>query len=106
MAQQRQMPAWATQTVEAWDDMSEAPGERNCGEALRELYTYLDGELTTDRRAHIESHLNGCNPCLEAYDFQAELRMVIAQRCRDEVPPALLEKIADLISGPPSSADA
>lgn len=73
------------------------PGNGDCNDALRELYTYLDGELTVERRAHIESHLDGCNPCLEAFDFQAELRMVIAQKCQDEVPPSLLAKIGRVI---------
>lgn len=80
--------------------MTEPTGEGKCSEALNELYAYLDGEVTADRRSHIEAHLNGCNPCLEAFDFQAELRLVIAQKCRDEVPPSLLEKIINLIDEP------
>ncbi|MEJ7584720.1 MAG: mycothiol system anti-sigma-R factor [Acidimicrobiales bacterium] len=69
----------------------------NCNEALTELYGYLDGELTSDRRQHIEQHLNDCSPCLEAFDFNAEIRMVIAQKCRDHVPEALRQKIAEAI---------
>ncbi|HEX4081568.1 MAG TPA: hypothetical protein VHX40_01280, partial [Acidimicrobiales bacterium] len=30
-------------------------------------------------------------------DFEAELRLVIASRCRDRVPDALLQRIADAI---------
>ena len=69
----------------------------DCNDALQELYEFLDGELTEDRRAHIHQHLTDCSPCLEAFDFQAELRLVIAHRCRDEVPPALKERIASAI---------
>ena len=80
--------------------MTHSADDRECNDALRELYTFLDGVLTAERRSHIESHLDGCNPCLEAFDFQAELRMVIAQKCRDEVPPSLLERIGRLVDEP------
>jgi len=70
----------------------------DCNEALTELYGYLDGELTVDRRRHIEQHLSDCSPCLEAFDFNAEIRIVIAQKCRDQVPEALRQKIADAIA--------
>ena len=39
-----------------------------------------------DRRAHIQQHLDDCGPCLEAFDFEAELRLIIARKCRDQVP--------------------
>ena len=69
----------------------------DCAESLRELYAFLDGELTADRRQHIESHLQGCLPCYEAFDFEAELRIVISTRCRDEVPEALRHRVADAL---------
>lgn len=66
----------------------------DCQATLREIYGYLDGELTVERRAHIAQHLGDCNPCLAAFDFEAEVRMVVAHRCRDEVPEALRQRIA------------
>lgn len=65
-----------------------------CEETLAELYTYLDGELTDERRGRIQTHLDDCSPCLEAFDFEAELRIVVRHRCHDEVPRSLKEKIA------------
>lgn len=70
----------------------------NCEEALHDLYTYLDGELTEDRRMLISGHLDDCNPCFEAFDFEAELRIVISHRCRDEVPESLRQRIADQLA--------
>ena len=35
----------------------------NCEEAVHELYTYLDGELTEVRREEIRIHLDYCGPC-------------------------------------------
>jgi mycothiol system anti-sigma-R factor len=65
----------------------------DCKETLHRLYIYLDGELTDDRRAEIKRHLDECPPCYEAFDFEADLRMVIAQRCKDRVPDNLRERV-------------
>lgn len=64
-----------------------------CKDALAELYLYLDGELTPDRLTSLRSHLEDCSPCFEAFDFEAELRMVVASRCREAVPDALRQRI-------------
>ena len=66
----------------------------DCNETLREVYLSLDGELPEDDRRHIQEHLDDCSPCLAAFDFEAELRAVVAQRCRDEVPESLRARIA------------
>ena len=66
----------------------------DCNETLQELYLYLDGHLTESDRVHIQQHLDDCSPCLEAYDFEAELRMVVRSRCVDQVPEALRARIA------------
>lgn len=65
-----------------------------CEEALTELYTFLDGELTVEKREHIRVHLDDCNPCLEQYDFEAELRTVISMKCKESVPQTLKDQIA------------
>jgi mycothiol system anti-sigma-R factor len=70
----------------------------DCDEALRTLYSFLDGELTAERRAAIQHHLDECSPCLEAFDFEAELKMVVARCCRDQVPDHLRQRIADALT--------
>lgn len=69
----------------------------DCNETLRELYEYLDGELTEADRTHIQHHLDDCSPCLAAYDFEAELRLVVRNRCTDQVPDSLRDRIAQAI---------
>jgi len=72
----------------------------NCDNALAELYIYLDGQMDAEARERVEAHLKECSPCLEAFDFEAELRRVIADRCRDRVPDGLRQRIlAALESG-------
>jgi mycothiol system anti-sigma-R factor len=70
-----------------------------CAEALKELYVFLDGELTTERRTMIRSHLDHCTHCLEAFDFEAELRAVISTRCSgDVVPDRLRAAVAEVLA--------
>ncbi len=69
-----------------------------CLEALRELYSFLDGELTEERRGAIRGHLDECGGCVEAFDFEVELRQVVSRCCREtEVPQDLRLRIAEAI---------
>ena len=71
----------------------------DCEQALAEIYTYLDGELTDEKRSLIAGHLEGCNPCIEVYDFEAELRVVISTRARNEtVPESLRLRISEKLT--------
>ena len=65
-----------------------------CDETIERLYTYLDGELTEQRRIEITRHLDLCGPCVGAYGFESELRKVIASRCKDHVPEDLINRVA------------
>lgn len=69
----------------------------DCNETLRELYQYLDGQLSEADRDHIQQHLDDCSPCLAAFDFEAELRMVVRHRCVEQVPEDLRQRIARAI---------
>ena len=76
--------------------MDDSPNT-DCAESLKELYTFLDGELTVERRLHIRQHLESCQNCYEAFDFEAELRIVVSTRCREEVPDHLRNRVADAL---------
>ncbi len=66
----------------------------DCDETIERLYYYLDGELTEQRRIEISRHLDLCGPCVRAYGFEAELRKVVASRCKDRVPDSLVSRVA------------
>lgn len=70
----------------------------DCQEAVHTLYHFLDGELTDDRRAHIQRHLESCSPCLDAFDFEAELKAIVGRKCRDQVPEELRLRIAAVLA--------
>ncbi|HTX00395.1 MAG TPA: mycothiol system anti-sigma-R factor [Acidimicrobiales bacterium] len=74
-----------------------APSEADCEETIERLYWFLDGELTEERRHAIRAHLDDCGPCLKILGFEADLRKLLADRCRDHVPDGLRERIAATI---------
>ncbi len=72
--------------------------DERCLEALRELYTFVDGELTEERRIEVRGHLDECGGCVGAFDFEVELRQVVSRCCREtEVPDDLRRRIAAAI---------
>jgi len=70
---------------------------RDCSEAAQLLYHYMDGELTAERRVLISHHLDDCPPCLDAFGFEVELRLVVSMRCRERVPEHLVKRVAEAI---------
>lgn len=74
--------------------------EVDCRSVIEELFTFLDGELTSARRAQISTHMNGCVDCHEVVEFHAELKMTIAARCREDVPEGLRLRISSVLGLP------
>lgn len=75
-----------------------APGTvADCRDAVHELYQFLDGVLTEENRQRIARHLDRCGHCGGAAAFEAELRTLIANRCRDRVPEGLRARVASAI---------
>lgn len=73
--------------------------EPDCAATLRELEVFLDDEMPADARRTITHHLDDCPDCLRAFDFHAELKIVIAKKCHnDEMPADLLARIEQCFS--------
>jgi mycothiol system anti-sigma-R factor len=78
----------------------------DCTETMRELELFLDGELSPEECAHVASHLEECLECFHAFDFQAELKAVIAAKgCNDAMPPGLLDRIRQCLDDPAEPSD-
>jgi mycothiol system anti-sigma-R factor len=80
------------------DDVEGSQMDDPCREALHRIYHFLDGELTPDVRQQIQVHLDDCPPCIGAFEFEAELRRVVARGCQEAVPEELRVRIALLIA--------
>ncbi len=94
MGEQRSEDAKGVGANPAMPGGAHIAGFVNCEETVERLYFYLDGELTEERRVEITRHLDLCGPCVDAFGFEAELRKVIANRCKDHVPESLLDRVA------------
>lgn len=73
-------------------------GGPDCEAALAEVYSYLDHELTDVEHERVLAHLETCSPCFEAFDFEAEFRMVVASKAlSDDFPEGLRMRIMERI---------
>ncbi len=78
----------------------------DCNETLRELDAFLDRELSTETHVAIRAHLEGCPDCFQAFDFHAELKLVVSQKCKnDEMPAGLLARLEQCFGEADTEAD-
>ena len=76
------------------------PSKSECAEALTDLQRFLDGEMDDAERSSVLEHLDACIECFHAYDFQAELKQIVAIKCgNDPVPAALLARLERVCNG-------
>ncbi len=74
-----------------------------CQETLREIESFLDGELDVSVQQRIEMHLSDCNPCMQRAEFRRHVKVMVRSKCGgDSVPPALLDRVRALIDESPS----
>ena len=64
-----------------------------CDDLLHQLDHLLHGELPEPQARSLKQHLEGCPPCFESADFQAQLKALIAKRCCEDVPDGLRTRI-------------
>lgn len=81
------------------------PDKHECDDLLEELADFLHGEVTPEKHAALQAHLEDCPPCFETADFQAQLRQLVAKRCCEEVPHALKEKVVAMLRVQVDAAD-
>lgn len=74
-------------------DITKGCDDPDCEDAVKAMYTYLDKETSDEDRSKIESHLGDCVSCFESFEFEAELKRVIATKCREEVPDHLYDRV-------------
>ena len=66
----------------------------DCHAAMRQLWDYLDGELSPERMEAVRAHLAVCARCYPHYDFERTfLEAVAATRNGRAAPGALRERV-------------
>jgi mycothiol system anti-sigma-R factor len=76
----------------------------DCQQVLKEIELYLDGELEGPEHVEIHRHLEMCGPCMDHSEFKRHVKELLKASCGcDEVPPALLARIAEILGEPSGS---
>ncbi len=62
--------------------MSEPEVNREvCNHILDRVYQFHDHELTDEEAAEIRRHLMACEPCLDEFDVEQAMRLLIRRGC-------------------------
>lgn len=65
----------------------------DCEELFGKLDLLLDRELSQAELDRLETHLAACLPCAGRRDFETQLRAVVRDRCADQAPDELVDRI-------------
>jgi mycothiol system anti-sigma-R factor len=66
---------------------------KDCDEALENLYLYLDSELDAVSSEKIRAHLEQCKGCGPAFDFEGRLKSVVRERLDEDVPDSVVDRV-------------
>jgi mycothiol system anti-sigma-R factor len=64
-----------------------------CTEAVRQLWAYLDGNVSARDRLALERHLDLCRRCCGELEFAKELRGFLARAGEEEVPGDVMARL-------------
>jgi predicted anti-sigma-YlaC factor YlaD len=67
-----------------------------CDHCEQLLQPYLDRVLSEEERVVAELHLAECSWCAKRYRFEADLRQIVKTSFAYEMPPELVQKLAQL----------
>lgn len=56
----------------------------DCSDVLRNLYTFHDQELSPAEADEIREHLLACEPCLDQFQVEQAMRILIRRCCSAE----------------------
>ena len=66
------------------------PGSDECSRMVDRLYEFHDHALSAEEADEIRAHLLACEPCLDRYQAEDVMRMVIRRCCTGERAPDAL----------------
>lgn len=75
-------------------------GITTCKELVGQLLEFLDGDLSTEQRARIETHLCGCQPCA-AYVESYRLVIEVGRRLKSapaDLPPHVAVRMRTVLA--------
>ena len=69
-----------------------------CSQAVRQLWSYLEHEVSAADAARIEEHLNVCRRCCGELEFGQELRAFLADNARPDLPGDVQERLKGFLA--------
>ena len=72
----------------------------DCREVLDRLQTFLDGECPQQLEEVIHAHIGDCPPCLDRAEFERELRVIVARKCKEAAPEGLVDRVISALQQP------
>lgn len=59
----------------------------DCNEVLRNVYAFHDQELSADEADDIRAHLMACEPCLDSFQVEEAMRVLVRRCCSGQKAP-------------------
>lgn len=69
----------------------------SCGQAVQQLWEYLEDEVSEQDRGAVEEHLAFCRRCCGEVEFAEELRTVLEEAGEVELPPAVERRLVGVL---------
>ncbi len=72
--------------------------DHDCDAVLASVHELLEGELGPGRRRELAGRLSECGHCLEAIEFEVELKLAVQASCREDLPPGMLDRLRAVLA--------
>lgn len=70
----------------------------DCEEALRQLFNYLDLELSGESQREMQQHLERCRTCFSRLEFEKRLKTHVGELRSESVPAELQQRIRTILT--------
>jgi anti-sigma factor (TIGR02949 family) len=64
----------------------------DCLDVVRQLWDFLDGELTDEKMDEIRAHVAACRDCYPHYDFERAFLEAVAATRREQPAPNMVRR--------------
>ncbi len=69
------------------------PHDKDCSEILERVFFFIDNELEQADCREIQQHLDDCGPCLQKYDLERTVKMLVQRSCTEHAPETLRDRV-------------
>ena len=70
-----------------------------CSDAVKQLWSFLDGTVEGPERAALEEHLRACRACCGELEFADELRKFLHTHASEELPAETHTRLTSYLDG-------